>query len=467
MVTTALPFLLSIYLLFHFQKDGGYQFVEQFEWIKNFGVSYYLGLDGLNVSLVLLVSLLSFLVVLTIKHWDYRAKAFFSCLLIMEAGLLGVFLSLDLILFYIFWEIVLIPGYFLISIWGGSEQRERVGLRFLIYTLFGSLIMLIAILAIYFKADLHTFSIPALTSVNLPLDFQKFIFFFLFIGLAIKVPLFPFHSWQPDAYVEAPNPVTVLFSGLVAKMGVYGFLRLGYCLVPEGSAHFSTIICIMAIITILYANLCAAAQTDLKRMFAYSSLGHMGLIVLGISVLNNLGVSGAIFHMFTHGLIAGATFLAIGLIQETMGTIEIGKLRMIIHIIPTGAMLLWLVLLASFGLPGMGSFIAELYILSGAFQAKIIYGLLAMVGTIIMAGYIFSLLPRISFRGAIDEQTPSPEKYDLSPRKYNYRVVASLFFLMMIIIALGLYPKLLMLPSKTYTQEFLARINNCATVAER
>jgi len=453
---SGIPLALCAYLVFHFQPDQGYQFVENVLWIKELGISYFLGLDGLNLGLLLLVSLLSFLVVLAMPQQKERPAAFYFCLLVVEFGLVGVFLSLDLILFYIFWEVVLVPGYFLISIWGGPNRR-KASLKFLMYTLLGSLILLIAILAIYAKANLHTFSIPALLSARLSPEFQHLIFFFLLIGLAIKVPLFPFHSWQPDAYVEAPDSVTVLLSGLMAKMGVYGFIRVGYSLVPQGSAQLSWLVCILAVITIIYANLCAAVQKDLKRMFAYSSLGHMGLIMLGVGVLNPLGLEGSIFHMFNHGIIAGSIFMVISLIQDTLGTIEIRKLRLIVHYIPTGAMLLWLFILASFGLPGMSSFIAELYILSGAFQAKVIFGIIAMIGTIIMAGYIFSMLPKISFRGT---QVSGPNQTETLQvvADYNKKLIFSLISLSIIIILLGCYPKLLLLTSQNYVAQFIARM---------
>ncbi|MEW5803679.1 MAG: NADH-quinone oxidoreductase subunit M [bacterium] len=463
LVSTAIPLILSIYLLFHFQLNQDYQFVENVIWVKGLGVSYFLGVDGLNLSLVLLVSLLSFLVVMAMHQEEYRLRAFYSCLLLMECGLLGVFLSLDLILFYVFWEVVLIPGYFLIGIWGGPN-RQKASIKFLMYTLLGSLVMLIAILAIYFRADMHTFSIPALLTANFSIGFQRVIFIFLLIGLAIKVPLFPFHSWQPDAYVEAPNSITVLLSGLVAKMGVYGFIRVGYSLVPQGSATFSWLVCILAVTTIIYANLCAAAQTDLKRMFAYSSLGHMGLIMLGVGALNKIGIEGSIFHMFNHGIIAGAIFMAISMIQDTLGTIEIRKLRMIVHYIPTGAMLFWLLLLASFGLPGMSSFIAEFYILSGAFQSQVIFGIIAMTGTVIMAGYIFSMLPAISFRGTSSDsglghhQPSSDQAGTLQVAAYNKKLIFSLISLSVIIIFLGFYPKLLLSTFHNYAAQFIARI---------
>ncbi|MGA1867537.1 MAG: complex I subunit 4 family protein [bacterium] len=451
MVSTCIPFLLSIYLVFNFKVDAGYQFVEEAMWIKDFGVTYFLGIDGLNLSLVFLVSLMTFIVIFTLNNWSYRYKAFFCCVLVMEAGLLGVFLSLDLILFYIFWEAVLIPGYFLINIWGG-ENRGKASIKFLIYTMLGSLIMLIAILVIYFKSSLYTFSIPALMSAQFSPSFERFIFFLLLIGLAIKVPLFPFHSWQPDAYIEAPNPITVLFSGLLAKMGVYGFIRVGYSIVPKGGALFSFVICILAVITTIYANLCAAVQIDLKRMFAYSSLGHMGLIMLGIGALNRLGLEGTIFHMFVHGIVAGAIFLTIGMLNEMMGTIEIKKLRMIVHYIPTGAIILWFWMFASFGFPGTGAFIAELYILTGAFQTRAIFGIIAMISIIIMLGYIFSTLPRITFQG--DRSKGS------TPRSlvYNKKLVVSLISLAVIIIFLGFYPDLLMSRCHNYITLILGRI---------
>ncbi|MFH0926112.1 MAG: NADH-quinone oxidoreductase subunit M [bacterium] len=467
---TGIPLLLSIILAFRFNPQGKYQFVERFKWIKNLGIDYYLGIDGLSLGLVILVGILTFIVIFSINTWEHRKKAFFCCLLIMESGLLGVFTSLDLILFYVFWEIVLIPGYFLIYIWGGKE-RQKASIKFLIYTLLGSLVMLIAILAVYFKANLNTFSIPDLATVNFPVNFQKVIFIFLLVGLAIKIPLFPFHSWLPDAYVEAPNLVTVLFSGLLAKMGAYGFIRLAYSLVPEGLRSFSWLVSLLAVFTVIYATLCASAQKDLKKMFAYSSLGHMGLIMLGIGAFNRIGLNGSIFYMLNHGLIAGGIFLLITIIYEATGTLEINKINKLATYLPLGIIPFWFFLLASFGLPGTGGFIAELYVLIGAFQSNVAFGILAGISTIIVAGYIFPTLSKLSFKGDTynqeGEKTRRQEDKKMSiggQIKKNglateslaqNRTFLSLYILGIIILILGFYPGIFIKISNNYIN-FLA-----------
>jgi len=440
------PFILAVSVYLGFERGVVQpQFVEKVTWVKAYGISYFLGVDGFNLLLLVLVSLLVLIVTLA-SAIPNRPKAFFATILILETGLLGVFLALDMILFYIFWETVLIPTYLLIHIWGGPN-RARAALKFIIYTLVGSVIMLVGMLAIYFKAGIHSFDLIKLASINYPLGFQRLAFGALFLGLAVKVPLFPFHNWQPDAYTEAPTTVTMLLSGCLAKMGAYGFFRLILPITPRGAHEFGLYVTILALITVIFGDLCASAQRDLKRMFAYSSLSHMGLIILGISCAMTMslrmgkvaksGVSialqGSAIHMFNHGIIAASLFFLIGLIYQRMKTRDLMELQGLLTGIPTIIGLFWFTALASFGFPALSGFPGEIMIIMGTFESKGAWAaIIALVGVLIMAGYVFWVLLRIGF-GKVAERHASVTDLNLAE-------LVAILPLSALILLFGFYP---------------------------
>lgn len=435
LVFTAIPLGLATIIFWGFNtRAAGFQFVERYEWIPGIGVSYHVGIDGQSVLLLGMTALLTFLGVLISRNVTHRTKTYFGLLMLLEMGLLGVFSSLDLILFYIFWETVFIPTYLLIGIWGGPK-RETAALKFLIFMLLGSLVMLVGILIIYFRSGLEplSFDIAKLATNNMPLEIQRLAFAALFVGFAVKVPIFPFHTWLPDAYVEAPTVVTILMSGALAAMGTYGFLRLGLPILPKGAAAFGPVIAVLAVVNALYGDLVASAQRDLKRMAAYSSISHMGFATLGIMSFTTDGIRGASLHMFNHGIIMGMFFLGVGLISRHLGTRQIGEIRGMLAAIPVLGALFWFASLASFGMPGTSGFVGELWIFLGAYETRPILAVIALLGAIIMAGYIFWMLTRVSF--GMPPEGSKPLDIQLTER-------FALLVLALTILVLGFYPLL-------------------------
>jgi len=432
---TAVPLALATVMFWLFDlKEKGFQFQEQYRWIPRIGISYHVGIDGQSILLLGMTALLVFLGVLVSRNLSHRPRTYFGLLMLLEAGLLGVFSSLDLILFYIFWETVFIPTYLLIGIWGGPK-REAAALKFLIFMLLGSLVMLIGLLLVYFKSGLSplTFDIPLLAATDIPMDMQRLAFAALFVGFAVKVPIFPFHTWLPDAYTEAPTTVTILMSGALAAMGTYGFLRLALPILPEGSRAFGPVLAVLAVVNVIYGDLVASAQRDLKRMAAYSSISHMGFATLGIVSFTLRGLQGASLHMFNHGIIMGMFFLCVGLIRRHIGERDIGQIRGMLAAVPVLGALFWFASLASFGMPGMSGFVGELIIFLGAYQTRPALAVVALLGAIIMAGYIFWMLTRISFGEALS----TAKALDIRPvERFALGTLAAT------ILVLGFYPLL-------------------------
>ena len=346
-------------------SQSGVQLEEVLLWLPQYGVSYHLGVDGISYPLVFLSALLTVLAVLASWKVNYRAKAYFSLLMLLEAGLIGVFLALDYILFYIFWEVVLVPMYFLIGIWGGP-RKEYAALKFFIYTLFGSVIMLVGILALFFAAGINSFNIIELTQITYSSHLQFWVFLAFFIGFAVKVPVFPFHTWLPDAHVEAPTAVSMLLAGILLKMGTYGFFRILLPTLPDASLSFAPILAVLGIINIIYGALAAMGQDDLKKMVAYSSISHMGYVLLGVAAMTPASLNGAVFQMFSHGIISALLFYSVGLIYERTHTRKISELGGLLVKIPAIGVVLAIAAFASLGLPGFSGFIAEFFVLMGA-----------------------------------------------------------------------------------------------------
>jgi len=385
-----IPLVLSFILLSQYRgSTSQIQFVEKFDWIPSLGITYYMGADGLSVPMLFLTALLGFLsVIYSFGDIKERIKQYFAFLLLLEVGMMGVFAALDFFLFYIFWEIVLVPMYFLIGVWGHG-RKEYSAIKFFLYTLFGSLFMLVGILALYFNVEPHTLNMMVLIekAPMLTRGFQLLVFSAFYIAFAVKVPVFPFHTWLPDAHVDAPTAVSVILAGILLKMGTYGFLRISYPMFPQGAIYFALPIGILALINIVYGALVCMAQKDLKKMIAYSSVSHMGYCMLGIAAITVTGISGCVFQMVSHGLITGALFLLVGMLYERAHTREIQAFGGLWIKIPVYSGLMLLFCLGSLGLPGMSGFISEFMVFIGSFPSFKIIVPLAVIGVVITAAY--------------------------------------------------------------------------------
>ena len=401
-------FLLSVPLYVWFNASTIHpQFVEQYPWIRSIGVEYYIGVDGLSLFLVLLTTFLTPLCVL-ISWNDIRAKIkqFFALLLILETGILGVFVSFDLFLFFLFWEAMMIPMYFLIGIWGGPN-RIYAAVKFFLYTLAGSALMLVAIVFLF---NLHeaqtgeaTFNIFKLYGTDLPAHQQYWLFLAFFVAFAIKVPLFPFHTWLPDAHTEAPTAGSVILAGVLLKMGTYGVLRLAIPLFPNMAEYFAPLIIALGLIGIIYGALVAMVQPDVKKLVAYSSVSHLGFVMVGMFVFNEQGLHGAILQMINHGLSTGALFLLVGMIYERRHTRMISEFGGIAKQMPLFFFFFLIVLLSSIGLPLLNGFVGEFLILLGAFRAKAWIAIVAATGVIWGAVYMLWMFQRVMF-GPLDKE---------------------------------------------------------------
>lgn len=397
---TLLSLVLSVAVWVSFESGAGMQFRETFDWLPALGIQYALGVDGISLLMVLLNTFLFFLCI--VYAWGSvheRVKEYLFTMLILEVGITGVFLALDFVLFYVFWEVMLIPMYVLIGVWGG-ERRVYATVKFVLYTLFGSLLMLVAILALYFvhgnTTGVYTFDILELTQGTYGERFQLWAFLAFFLAFAIKVPMIPFHTWLPDAHVEAPTTGSVILAGILLKMGGYGFIRFSLPLFPDASELAQTAILVLSVIAILYGALVALMQTDLKKLIAYSSVSHMGFVTLGIFSFTQQGLDGAIMQMFSHGLVTGALFLCVGQLYERTHDRLIANLGGLAHRWPVYATLLLFFSLASIGLPGLSGFVGEFMVLLGAFMTGTrIFGVLAVLGIILSAAYMLWMYWRV------------------------------------------------------------------------
>lgn len=437
-----LDFLISLPLWFNFdQSEAGFQFVEKVSWIPTIGVSYFVGIDGISVLLVLLTTLTMIIgVVCSFTAIEEREKEYYVCLLLLATGMLGTFIALDIFLFYVFFEVTLVPMYFLIGVWGGP-RKLYAAIKFFLYTLFGSVLMLLGILAFYF-ANLKmgtgtlTFDLVELYGVGpkIPLSLQIWIFLAFFIGFAIKVPMFPFHTWLPDAHVEAPTAGSVILAGILLKMGTYGFVRFALPLLPQASQVFVPFMVLLSIIGIIYGALVAMAQTDIKKLVAYSSVSHLGFVMLGIFALNEQGVLGGQLQMINHGISTGALFLLVGVVYERRHTRLISDYGGLSKVVPVFTVLFAITMLSSIGLPGLNGFVGEFLILIGAFKKSYVYAAFAVIGIVLGAAYMLWLFQRVFF-GKLD----NPENEKLTD--CNAREVLYLMPLIILMFWIGLYPK--------------------------
>jgi NADH-quinone oxidoreductase subunit M len=432
-------FLISLLLLPYFDTTTWqFQFVERWSWIPTIGVQYFFGIDGISILLILLTTLLSVIsVVCSFAAITEREKEYYVCLLFLETGMLGVFMALDFFLFYIFWEIMLVPMYFLIGVWGGGRKLYSA-IKFFLYTLFGSVLMLLGILALYFYhhavTGVFSFSIPAMMELDIPFRYQFWIFLAFFIGFAIKVPMFPFHTWLPDAHTDAPTAGSVILAGILLKMGTYGFLRFNLPIMPEASRYFVTFMIVLSIIGIIYGALVAMAQRDVKRLIAYSSVSHLGFVMLGTFALTPEGLIGGLLQQINHGISTGALFLIVGIIYERRHTRMITDFGGLSKQMPIFATIFAITMFSSIGLPGLNGFVGEFLILIGAFKANWVWAVFAITGIVLGAAYMLWLYQRTMF-GELDK----PENRLLPD--CNLRECLYMAPLIVLMFWIGLYPK--------------------------
>ncbi len=435
----ALVLALTVFFLFD-RTNTAPQFVERYRWIPNLDVHYFLGVDGLSLPMVVLTALLGFLAVPISWRITLRPKEYFAWLLALETGVLGVFTSLDFVLFFLFWEVELIPMYLLIATWGSAPplgRREYSAMKFLIYTISGSAFMLLGILALYFTVEPHTFDMVSLGQAHLratiiPLNI---IFFLIFIAYAIKLPLFPFHTWLPDAHTDAPTAVSVMLAGVLLKMGGYAMLRISVTIMPEVAREFAGLFAVVAVINVLYGALVTMRQQDIKRMIAYSSVSHMGYVMLGIAAFNQVGLSGASLQMFSHGIITGLLFMMAGLTYDKVHTRQIPEMGGLAQRMPVAAVAFTIASLAALGLPGLVGFIAELTVFLGAFPVWTALTILAIFGIVLTAGYMLWMMQRAYFG-------PLNPKHEHAEDAHGIERLP-IFVAIAVIVLLGVYPSIL------------------------
>jgi NADH-quinone oxidoreductase subunit M len=456
-VVAGVGFLVSVPLWFWFDpSSAAFQFVERLPWIPSIGAEYHLGVDGLSTLLILLTTLMGFIAVLS--SWNAiheRVKEYYIFLLALQTGMLGAFMALDFLLFFLFWEVMLVPMYFLIGVWG-SANRLYSAIKFFLYTLVGSVVMLLGILALYFsfhaETGRYTFDILAYQQHGFAPGLQWWVFLALFLGFAIKVPMFPFHTWLPDAHTDAPTAGSVILAAVLLKMGTYGFLRFSLPILPEATRDFVPMMVLLSIIGIVYGALVALAQKDWKRLVAYSSVSHMAMVMLGMFALNPVGITGSILQQLNHGISTGALFLLVGVVYERRHTREISEYGGLSKVMPVYAAVFLIMTMSSIGLPTLNGFIGELLILQGVFVESKIWAAFAASGVVLGAAYMLSLYQRTMF-GKVEN--PKNEKLaDLSLREF-----ATFAPLIILAVWIGLYPKPFLDRLDTSVQRVIARVS--------
>jgi NADH-quinone oxidoreductase subunit M len=431
--TSLLVFLLSLLLWVKFDTgSAGFQFEEKLSWLPEFGVGYHMGVDGISVLFVLLSTALTPICILA--SWESietRVREYMVAFLILETMMVGMFAALDFIVFYVFFEAVLIPMFLIIGVWGGP-RRVYAAFKFFLYTLLGSVLMLLAILYLWYNAG--TTDIPELFEYQVPRAAQTWIFFAFLASFAVKVPMWPVHTWLPDAHVEAPTAGSVILAGVLLKMGAYGFLRFSLPLLPEASAEFAPLIYVLSIVAVIYTSLVALAQEDMKKLIAYSSVAHMGIVTLGIFTFNAQGLSGALFTMLAHGVVSGALFLCVGVLYDRVHSREIMRYGGVAKIMPAYALVFMLFTMASVGLPGTANFVGEFLVIIGAWQVNPWVAFGAALGMILGAAYMLYLYRRVIFGRITRDDLRT--LLDLSPREY-----ATFAPLILLTLWMGVYPQ--------------------------
>jgi NADH-quinone oxidoreductase subunit M len=455
------PAGLAVYLYQHFDRGAhGLQFVQHWVWVRSFNIEFFFGADGVSVSMIILTALVSLVAVGASWGISKHLKGYFAMFLLLEAGMMGVFCALDFFLFYVFWEVMLLPMYFLIGVWGGP-RKEYAAIKFFLYTLAGSVFMLLALIALYYTSGAtvladgtpaaHTFDLLKLASAEntnafigasplLGLKFTYVVWIALFVGFAIKIPMFPFHTWLPDAHVEAPTAISVILAGVLLKMGTYGIMRINFPLLPEATRWAGTAMAVFGTINILYGAFCAMAQKDLKKLVAYSSVSHMGYCLLGMAAFTETGMTGAMFQMFNHGTITSMLFILVGVIYDRAHTRGVNEFGGLASKMPVYAAFFSFAFMASLGLPGLSGFISEALVFLGSFPVFKVMVTLAATGVIITAGYHLWAIQRIHLGQFNDEKWGASAHYSLINNDLNVREALTLIPLAVIVLILGFYP---------------------------
>src|ERR1700704_1993932 len=456
-IVALLGFAISVPLWFWYNPQSpDYQFIERAPWIPSVGAEYFLGVDGFSTLLILLTTMMGFIAILA--SWtaiSERVKEYYIVLLMLQTGMLGAFMSLDFLLFFLFWEVMLVPMYFLIGIWG-SANRLYSAIKFFLYTLVGSVIMLLGILALYFYSHsvtgVYSFDITQFQRLTLPYDLQWWVFLAFFLGFAIKVPMFPFYTWLPDAHTDAPTAGSVILAAVLLKMGTYGFLRFSLPILPDATRTFVPMVALLSIVGIVYGSLVALAQKDWKRLVAYSSVSHMGLVMLGMFALNPVGLTGSIIQQLNHGISTGGLFLIVGIVYERRHTREISEYGGLSKVMPVYAAIFLIMTMSSIGLPTLNGFIGEFLILQGVFVANKVWAAFAASGVVFGAAYMLYLYQRTMF-GTIE----NPKNEGL--RDLNHREFATFAPLIALAVWMGLYPAPFLRRLETSVNHIVMRVN--------
>ena len=429
-------FLLSLYLYIGFDPEiVGYQFEERADWITGSGISYHLGIDGISMPFILLATFLTPLSILASwKSITHRARDYMIAFLVLEVMMVGMFASLDMLMFYLFFEGVLIPMFIIIGVWGGAE-RVYAAFKFFLYTLLGSVLMLVCMLVMYQMVG--TTDIPALAAFAFSPEVQFWLFLGFFASFAVKVPMWPVHTWLPDAHVQAPTAGSMILAGVLLKMGGYGFLRFSLPMFPDASEYFAPFIFVLSIIAVIYTSLVALAQSDMKKLIAYSSVAHMGFVTIGIFTLTEQGIAGAMFQMISHGLVSAALFFCVGVVYDRLHTREISAYGGVVDAMPRYAAFFMFMMLASVGLPGTSGFVGEMLVLVGAWEASHWVAILAATGLILGACYMLWLYRRVVFGRA-----EKPEVLEMSA--LDRREVMIFVPLTILVLWFGIYPATLL-----------------------
>ena len=456
-IVASLGFLVSLPLWFWYDSaNPDWQFVERAPWIPSIGAEYFLGVDGFSSLLVLLTTLMGMIAILS--SWTAiteRVKEYYIFLLVLQTGMIGAFISLDFLLFFLFWEVMLVPMYFLIGIWG-SDNRLYSAIKFFLYTLVGSVVMLLGILAVYFYqysvTGVYTFDVTQFHELNMPVDLQWWVFLAFFLGFAVKVPMFPFHTWLPDAHTDAPTAGSVILAAVLLKMGTYGFIRFSLPILPEATVSFVPLIAGLSIVGIIYGALVALSQSDWKRLVAYSSVSHMGLVMLGMFALTPVGITGSIIQQINHGISTGALFLIVGIVYERRHTREISEYGGLSKTMPVFAAVFLIMTMSSIGLPTLNGFIGEILILQGIFVVSKWWAAVAATGIVLGAAYMLWLYQRTMF-GTID----NPKNEGLAD--LNVRELATFVPLIILAVWIGLYPSPFLRRLETSVERVMTRVN--------
>ncbi|MFH1687029.1 MAG: NADH-quinone oxidoreductase subunit M [bacterium] len=464
LIVAFITMLLSFLLWGMFDPvASGMQFELNVPWISAFGISYHLGIDGISLLLIALTTILTMLSVLASwKAITQGVKGFFISILLLETGMIGVFCALDLFMFYVFWEVMLVPMYFLIGVWGGP-RRIYAAIKFVLFTMFGSLLMLVAILWILFEyqkfSGEYSFDILRLSQMPIAFRPQMYLFGAFALAFAIKVPLWPLHTWLPDAHVEAPTAGSVILAGVLLKMGTYGFIRICLPMFPDASFAFVPYISVLALIAIIYGALVAMVQKDVKSLVAFSSVSHMGFVMLGLFALNMQGVEGAVMQMINHGVSTGALFLIVGMIYERRHTRMIADFGGLAKVMPFYSAVFLIVTLSSIGLPLTNGFVGEFLILLGTFKANNVYGIIAASGVILSACYMLWMFQRVVYG-----KVTNPENQKLTDITLREKLV--ILPLIVLIFWIGIYPKPIMDRIEPSVRHLLAQVSRAQTVGE-